>query len=260
MMKYRTKEWERINSDLYKMYIAEGKSTDTLTLQDCREFSVQNIADNLTKIDTDKSFIELGEDDKFCFIGRVDTNVEDPYNPTTYYKSCQDRAFMSFSTLTHENISHYKNSNKNYMFVYNMPASAIVHVFPCDADTSTRAKNEEELTCFPSLWITLDKLNLLTKLPRVYNQVTCRTKYDNGEIIKPAGLLVFNEMTEEAHEVADKFEIPVILAHTKKNVITYDGDIFKDQLTLEDMSYIMKKEYGLEFLDRYYADKGFDNY
>ena len=260
MMKYRTKEWERINSDLYKLYLAEGKSTDHLTLQDCREYSIQNIADNLTKIDTNKSFIELTTHDKFCFIGRVDTNKPHVYEPDKYYKECTRRTFMSFSTITDENISHYKNSDKNYMLVYNMPSNAIVHVFPCDSDTNSQATIEDDLTHFPSLWITLDKLNDLTQKVKIYNQVTCKTKYDDGTLIKPAGLLVFNDMTEEAQKIADSFGIPIILVHTKKNVITYDGDIFKDELTLEDMSLVLKKEYGLAFLDRYYADKGFDNY
>lgn len=260
MEKYRNKEWERLNSDLYKLYISIGRPTDDLTLEECRQFACNNIAKNLTKIDSSLPFIELNEDDEFCFIGRVDTNLEDPYNPARYYQSCQDRTFMSFSTLTHENISHYKNSQRNYMFVYNMPASAIVHIYPCDSDTATYAKSEDDLTRIPSLWITLDKLNGMTKQARIYNQITCKTKYDNGEIIKPAGLLVFNSMSEEAQAVADRFDIPCILVHTKKNVITYDGDLFKDQLSLEDISDILKREYGIEFMDNYYAEKGFDLY
>ncbi|MFQ6752300.1 MAG: hypothetical protein ACLRFL_01880 [Clostridia bacterium] len=251
MEKHRNKEWERQASSLYKI-------DPYATLEECKNFSRENISKYLTKIDKNTSFIELDLNSTFCFLGRVDTNLNNPYNPTHYYEICAHRTFMSFSTLTEKNISHYKNSDRNYMFIYDLPAEAIVHVYPCDADTSSYTSNEDELTKLPSLWITLDELNEITLESRVYNQVTCRTKDDQGNIYRPVGLLIFDEITDEALAVADRFGIPPVLVHPKKTAVNYSGDIMYDELAMYGVSSTLKKRFGIDFMDRYYIGKGDD--
>ncbi|MBR2970088.1 MAG: hypothetical protein IKC49_03435 [Clostridia bacterium] len=251
MKKHRTKEWERQASSLYRI-------DPTAPLEECKNFSRENITKHTTKIDKNVTFIELDHNSSFCFLGRVDTNLDIPYDPTNYYKACERRTFMSFSTITDENISHYKNSDRNYMFIYDMPADAIVHVYPCDADTDTYVNDEEELTRLPSLWLTLNELNEITLEAQVYNQVTCRTKDSQGNIIKPIGLLVFDEMTDEAMSVADRFGVPPVLVHPKKNAINFSGDIMYDDFAMYGVSTTLKKRFGIDFMNNYYIGKGDD--
>ncbi len=251
MEKHRNKDWERQVSSLYRI-------DPTATLEECKNFSRENISKYTTKIDKNATFIEYDPNSSFCFLGRVDTNLENPYDPINYYRVCDNRTFMSFSVLTEKNISHYKNSDKNYMFIYDMPAEAIVHVYPCDADTSSYTSNEEELTKLPSIWITLDELNEITLDAKVYNQITCRTKDSHGNLIKPVGLLVFGEITQEAQAVADRFGIPPVLIHPKKNAVNYSGDIMYDEFAMYGVSSTLRKAFGIDFMDRYYIGKGDD--
>lgn len=260
MQKYRDTQWEIENSDLYKLLKSRGEDTSRLTLDDVKNFSRESFKKGLTYIDPSVPFIELSETDEFCFIGRVDTNIDkkDNYNPEAYYCSCSKRTFMSFSTLTHKNISHYKNGDKNFMFVYNMPVEAIVHIFPCDSDT--RTEDNELITPFPSLWISLERLNSLTEEIATYDQIICKTRDSSGNIIKPAGLLIFNELTEEALSVARAFGIPLILVHTHKKAIAFHGDIQKNELMVDDAHLVLKREFGITEYKNYYVENGFDPY
>lgn len=249
-MRYGT-EWEIKNSTLFKQSLIQKMIANNLTLDQCKTFSQHNIVDNLTKIDTSKPILELWPEDKFCFIGRVDTSLGHCYNKHNYYQDFEKRNFISFSTITNENISHYENSRyPEIMFAYNVPAEAIVHVFPCDSNTWTQAKTEEKLTEFPSLWWSLDELNEYTKKLKVYNQVTCKTKINN-KIIKPCALIVFDNITDEAKAIANDFEINIIQIHTNKKMLNYNDDLMKDATKLRKVAQTLYDDFKIDF---YYMD------
>ena len=247
MLTRHGKQWEIEHSTLYKQTIIQKMLANNLTYEQCRLFSQIDISSKTTKINTSKPILEISTDEKFCFLGRVDTSLSCSYNKHNYYQDFATREFIAFSTITNENISHYVNDHaSNIMFGYYVPAEAIVHVFPADSNTWTKATREEKLTEMPSLWWSLDELNEFTKLLKTYNQVTCKTKI-NGEILKPAVLIVFDELTDRAKSIADDFGLNIILIHTNKNIINYNDDIMKDKTKLSKVSKIIYDELGIDY-------------
>ena len=247
MLTKHDEQWIIEHSSLYQQTLIQKMIAKNLTLEQCKTFSQNNIIENLTKVDTSKPILEIGPNDKFCFMGRVDTSLSCSYNKHNYYQDFENRSFIAFSTITNENISHYENKNiDNIMFAYNVPAEAIVHVFPTDSNTWTRAQTVEKLTELPSLWWTLDELNEYTKKLRVYNQVTCKTKI-NGEILKPCALIVFNELTDQAKAIANDFNVNIILIHTNTNVINYNDDLMKDTMHLPNVSNMIYRDLGIDY-------------
>lgn len=252
-LKY-SKQWEVENSTLYKQNLIQKLIARNLTYEQCRTFSQLDIANNLTKTDFTKPILEINENEKFCFLGRVDTWYNTAYDVESYYEAFNSREFVAFSTITNENISHYENKDvNNLMLAYNVPAEAIVHVFPCDSNTNYYAKKEAQLTQFPSLWWSLEELNEYTKKLKTYNQVTCRTKI-NGEILKPYALIVFNELTDTAKEIAQQFKINIILIHTKQNIVNYNKDLMKDKLELNRISKTIYEELDIDYFHFRYED------
>ena len=239
-------QWIIEHSTLHKQTLIQ-KLIIKHTLEECKRFSQNDIVENLTPIDTTKPFIELGPKDKFCFMGRVDTSLGKCYNKHNYYQDFETRKFIAFSTITNENISHYENVNMdNIMFAYAVPPEAIVHVFPTDSETYTRAETEEDLTEFPSLWWSLEELNEYTKKLKTYNQITCKTTI-NGEILKPCALIVFDQLTDKARKVAEDFELSIILIHTNKKVINYNDDVMKDSTKLKRIGEVLLKDFDIDY-------------
>ena len=245
------KQWIIEHSSLYKQTLIQKMIAKNLTLEQCKTFSQKNIVDNLTKVDATNPIIEIFPGDKFCFMGRVDTSLGCCYNKHNYYQDFATRNFISFSTITNENISHYCNDTCNVMLLYNVPAEAIVHVFPTDSNTYTRAKEEKDLTTFPSLWWTLEELNDYTKKLATYNQITCKT-HINGEMLKPCALIVFDAITDKAKSIAEDFGLNIILIHTHTNVINYNEDLMLHRTKLKKVSQIIYDDLGIDY---YHFDK-----
>ena len=178
---FKSKEWQTKHSSLAE--ISEGE----VTYEQCRKYACEDIAKKLTyPIQENKFFIiEIPEGTEFHFIGRVDTS-QGGNKTNSYYKTFEDRDFVAFSTINNQNISHYRGK---IFFAYNILPEDIVHIFPIDSDTKKQAKSEEELTWLPSLWLTLQDLEELTKQLKVYNQITCKTKR-NGQILKPFAICI----------------------------------------------------------------------
>ena len=255
MFQYYSKQWEIEHSSLYKQNLIQKMIAKNLSYEQCRIFSQIDIANKLTKVDISKPILEIGPNEKFCFLGRVDTYYDKVYNTKEYYNKFKTREFVGFSTITQENISHYEHKNiNNIMLAYNVPAEAIAHVFPCDSNTFYNARTDEKLSKFPSLWWTLNELNDYTKNLKTYNQVTCKTKI-NGKILKPSALIVFNTLTEEAKTIAKKFNINIIIIHTNQSVISYNTDLLKDKKELDRVSEILYKDLGIDYF--YYPPYGF---
>ena len=251
MLTKHDEQWIIEHSSLYQQTLIQKMIAKNLTLEQCKTFSQNDIINNLTKVDASKPILEIGPNDKFCFMGRVDTSLGSCYNKYKYYQDFEERNFIAFSTITNENISHYENKKiSNIMFAYNVPAEAIVHVFPTDSNTWTRAETESELTEFPSLWWSLDELNEYTKKLRVYNQITCKTKI-NDEILKPCALIVFDELTSQAKAIAEDFGVNIILIHShhnsNQNVINYNDDLMKDSMVLHKVSKQIYQDLGIDY-------------
>ncbi len=224
MSKEQKERFEVLTASLRK----EIDST-SFSVAEAKSFACNDIANNLTKIPNELPFIsELGSDEPFCFLARVDTSASGDYDPRQLTKQLKSRKFLSYTVITEKNISHYQTKHP-FMLAYNMPAEAIVHVFPTDSDTNINASNEDEVSAYPSLWLTLDELNEFTNDIQLYNQITCKTKV-NGEYILPAAILVFNETNDAAEEAAKNLGLPVIIAHPQKDAINYIGDsVFIDR-------------------------------
>ncbi|MBQ2835572.1 MAG: hypothetical protein IJE68_01895 [Clostridia bacterium] len=232
----KSKEWEIEQSSLAKI------SKDEISYEQCRSFACEDISRSLTHLGDDLPFIvEIPENTEFHFIGRVDTTFGNNTS-SPYYKSFEDRTFISFTTINNRNISRYKG---RIFFAYNIIPEDIVHIFPMDSDTSTDANCEEDLTPLPSLWLTLRELEDLTAELGVYNQITCNTKR-YGQILKPFAIIAFNELDEYTQKVAKEFGISCIIVHPDKEAIQYDKDLLHDYFQLKYVSSKMKEKYDLE--------------
>lgn len=244
---YSKSEWETRYSSLAKM------SHAPVTHEQSRAFSCEDIARRTTFFaPLDKSFIiEIPEGTEFHFIGRVDTNNFSSYDPRFYYSTFEKRDFVSFSTISHLNISCYKGRP---FFIYNILPEDIAHVFPLDSDTWTDAHCEEELTRVPSLWLTLSELEALTNRMKSYNQITCKTRR-NEKIIKPVAIVSFDGLHPQVKAIADKFEIGCIIVHPEKGAINYDRDLLYDCTWLNSYAYrIFKEEYDIDLSGLAYFD------
>lgn len=238
MLKMKSEEWEIQHSSL-----AKKMNSNNVTYEQCRKYACVDISNRTINksIPKEKSFIlEIPKGKEFHFIGRVSTCL-DGNEPIPYYKAFQRRTFISFSTINNKNISRYKGG---VFFVYNILPDDIVHIFPLDSATQKMATLEEDLTSLPSLWLTLDELELLTEQMKVYNQITCQTKR-NGNIIKPYAVIAFDKLDERIKMIADCFEIGCIIVHPNEDAINYNNDLLYDCCWLNSISYIMENEFGI---------------
>ena len=134
------RKWETLHSSLIR--------SKNVNYDQCRAFSCESIANGLTKIAVKKGeIVEIPQGVSFHFIGRVDTS-KGKNSPKSYYQAYMDREFISYSTISNKNVSHYKG---DIFFIYDLFPQDIVHIFPMDSDTKKNASVEEELTALPSL-------------------------------------------------------------------------------------------------------------
>lgn len=238
-------KWEIEHSSLYKQTLIQKMIIRNLILtkKDCKEFACTDIVSKLTPINTSEFLTEIPAGSKFCFLARVDTS-KSSYDRVMYYKQFEERNYIAFSTITEENISHYQNANTDFMLAYDIPAEAIVHIFPCDSDTYTKADNECALTRFPSLWLSLEELNKITKKLGVYNQITCKTKHEN-KILKPKAVIAFDTASEKAIKVAKHFNINCIVVHPKEKAISYTRDVMVDRRKFAEVSKKMEEMFNI---------------
>ena len=239
--KMRSKEWEISRSSLAKVQ-------KNPTYKECREYACKDICLH-TQIEEQGFVSELPRGSKFSFLVRVGTKLSNPNDPSTYFGQFENRNFISFSTISNKNISFY-GLGGNVLFAYNMSPDLIAHVFPMDCDSDPNAVNEEDITEFPSIWLTLHELNEATLRLKTYNQITCRTKC-NGKIIKPARIIAIDAITPEVETIARAFGIGCTIVHPNKNAICEKGDPFfsfipENKSKREAIFKELKKMYSLE--------------
>lgn len=244
--KMRSKEWEISRSSLSKV----KKSP---TYNECREYACKDICLH-TQIEEQGFISELPRGTKFSFLVRVGTNLSNPNDPSTYFGQFENRNFISFSTIYNKNVSYY-GLGGNILFAYNMSPELIAHIFPMDCDSDPNAINEEDITEFPSLWLTLHELNESTLKLKTYNQITCRTKC-NGKIIKPVRIIAIDSITPEAETIAKAFGIGCTIVHPNKNAICEKSDPFipfiaENKRKREAIFKNLKKMYSLEECQRF---------
>lgn len=245
MLKLEDKEWEVKHSSLAQM------SDVPMTYEQCRAFSCEDISRRtMVSFPIGKGdVVEIPEGKEFHFIGRVDTGFY-RYDPHYYFHDFDYRNFISFSTISNRNISHYKGLP---FFIYNILPEDIVHVFPMDSDTDVTATSEEELTRFPSLWINLKELECLRDKMRTYNQITCKTKR-NGQIIKPIAIVSFGELDDDIKVIADRFEVGCVIIHPAKNAINYGKDFLHDFYAIKSCAHDIMKKYDIDLTGAAYLD------
>lgn len=243
------RRWEISHSSLARLKNA--------TYDECRAYACQSISDGMTKVSVKKGeIVEIPYGVPFNFIGRVDTtHAINTYSNNRelndYYKSYTERTFISYSTISNRNVSHYFG---RLFFLYDICPEDIVHIFPMDSNTEKYAVTESELTWLPSLWSTLQELNELSTKLGVYNQVTCKTKR-NGQIIKPYAVAAFEGINDSLiQRVANLFEIGTIILHPDKDAVFYENDLLYDWYTLRDVSEVIEKLYGFSVASLYYED------
>ena len=207
-----------------------------------------------TQIEEQGFISELSRGTKFSFLVRVGTNLSNPNDPSTYFGQFENRNFISFSTIYNKNVSYY-GLGCNILFAYNMSPELIAHIFPMDCDSDPNAINEEDITEFPSLWLTLHELNESTLKLKTYNQITCRTKC-NGKIIKPVRIIAIDSITPEAETIAKAFGIGCTIVHPNKNAICEKCDPFipfiaENKRKREAIFKNLKKMYSLEECQRF---------
>ena len=207
-----------------------------------------------TQIEEQGFISELPRGTKFSFLVRVGTNLSNPNDPSTYFGQFENRNFISFSTIYNKNVSYY-GLGGNILFAYNMSPELIAHIFPMDCDSDPNAINEEDITEFPSFWLTLHELNESTLKLKTYNQITCRTKC-NGKIIKPVRIIAIDSITPEAETIAKAFGIGCTIVHPNKNAICEKSDPFipfiaENKRKREAIFKNLKKMYSLEECQRF---------
>lgn len=238
----RNKEWERINSSLAKI-------NPNVSYEECRRYACEDIIKNLTTLPKNlPSFYKLSKEKDFHFIGRVDTQLfYDNNDLDSYLNDFYKRSFASFSIVNNKNISRYKG---RYFYIYDIQPTDIVHIFPLDSDSQRHAEKEEELTWMPSLWLTLDDLENLSRKLAVYNQITCKT----SNIGKPIAILGFNQEESDIRDFAKKSRLSYILVHSDEDAVDYDKDLLYDFFKLKEVSTIIESQFGFKVSQLYYTD------
>ena len=241
----KSTKWEAQNSSLAKI------SKQETTYEQCRKYACEDIVSKLTHIEKQEVpfIVEIPENEEFHFIGRVNTTQGGNISKI-YYKTFEDRNFVGFSTINKDNISHYRGE---IFFVYNIFPEDIVHIFPVDSDTKKHAKDEQDLTYLPSLWLNLQELEDITNKLKVYNQITCKTKR-NGKIIKPFAVIAFDKMDENIQRTAKEFGIGIIIIHPDKEAINYTGDLLYDEVQFDTVSRKIEQIYGIDIKSILYMD------
>ena len=243
MKKLKSKDWEIKHSSL-ALSLKKQVSYD-----ECRNYACNDIA-NTTHIDENLPFIyEIPKGTPYNFLVRIDT-CEVGYNKEEYYNSFKKRDFISFSTYYNKNKSHYNYKDRNVLFAYNVKPDTIVHIFPTDSAIITTAKNEEELTDIPSLWLNQNELNKITLKLKTYNQVTCKTKQD-GDILKPIAIIFEDKINDYGLSIAKEFGIKCIIVHPDNDVIDNSSNLFADFSKTQIIAKKIKEMYGFDISHHY---------
>ena len=248
--KLKSIEWEISRSSLAKL-------KRNPTYDECKEYACKDIIEALTYEGENLPFItEIPRGKPFNFLVRVGTDItSNPNDPEVYYKQFEDRKYISFSTIFNKNVSFY-GLGGNVLFAYRINPSLIAHVFPIDCDSDPYANDESQITELPSLWVTLKELNAITLNLQTYNQITCSTKNENGEIIKPYRIIVIDKINRDIEKIAEQFGIGCTIIHPNKNAICERFDPFltlnkndaKKAVTVMDT---LKKKYGIDVFAKY---------
>ena len=237
----RSKEWEISRSSLAKI-------KKNPTYNESREYACKDICSN-TLIEEQGFISELPKGSRFSFLVRVGTNLLGPNDPAKYYEQFENRNFISFSTICNKNISYF-GLGGDILFAYNMTPDLIAHIFPMDCDSNPDAVNEDDITEYPSIWLTLSDLNAATIRLKTYNQITCRTKSKtDGQIIKPSRIIAIGSINSNIESVARAFGIGCTIVHPNKSAICEKYDPFlpfgnRDKKTA--LFRELKKMYSLE--------------
>lgn len=246
--KIRSTEWEISKSSFSKI-------RTNPTYDECRKYACKDISTK-TQIREPGKISEIKRGSRFNFLVRVDTNFKGLNNPKQYYEQFERRSFISFSTINNKNVSHY-GLGGGILFAYNIEPNLISHIFPMDCDSDQEAAREEEITEYPSLWLTLTELNAATLRLRTYNQITCRTKTDDGKIIKPARIIAIDSINPTILAVAEAFGIGCTVVHPNQGAICEKYDPFlsfggaETQRKRKELFKELKKMYSLEEIERF---------
>lgn len=243
--KMRGIDWEISRSSLAKI----KKSP---SYEECRKYACEDICANLTRSEGQSPFIiELPRGTKFNFMVRVGTEIFSPIgpnHPSSYLSQFFKRNYISFSIINNKNVSYY-GLGGDILFAYDMTPEMICHVFPMDTDSDNQAIYEADLTEFPSLWLTLSDLNAATLKLRTYNQLSCRTKKEDGQIIRPSRIIAIDKINQEIESVAKAFGIGCTIIHPDKDAICETYDPF---FPVKDRNSIIKTKKLFENLKKFY--------
>ena len=254
--KIRSTEWEISKSSFSKI-------RTNPTYDECREYACKDISTK-TQIREPGKISEIKRGSRFNFLVRVDTNFKGLNNPKQYYEQFVQREDLSGIREAYEaclvnrdrDVSHY-GLGGGILFAYNIEPNLISHIFPMDCDSDQEAAREEEITEYPSLWLTLTELNAATLRLRTYNQITCRTKTDDGKIIKPARIIAIDSINPTILAVAEAFGIGCTVVHPNQGAICEKYDPFlsfggaETQRKRKELFKELKKMYSLEEIERF---------
>ena len=218
------RNWEVSHSSL-------ARKQENPSYNECRTYACEDIIKNLTH----EQVTELPKGSKFHFLVRVGTDMNcetGPNDPVTYFNQFKKRKYVSFSTINHKNVSYY-GSGGNILFAYDIQPSLIAHIFPMDSDSRPNATQESEISRFPSLWLSLKDLTVATLKLKTYNQITCLTRGEDGEIIKPSRIIAIDEVNDEIKSVAESFGIGYTIVHPERKALCEHYDPFATELTTE---------------------------
>ena len=248
--KLKSFEWEISRSSLAKL-------KRNPTYEECKKYSCEDIISSLIYEGENLPFItEIPKGKPFNFLIRVGTDItNNPNDPGAYYKQFEDRKFISFSTIFNKNVSFY-GLGGNILFAYRINPNIIAHIFPIDCDSDPYANDETQITELPSLWLTLKELNAITHNLQTYNQITCSTKDEKGEIIKPYRIIVIDKISRDIENIAKQFGIGCTIIHPNKNAICEKFDPFlvlnkEDAKKAVILFNTLKKKYGIDVLAKY---------
>ncbi len=243
MMKQKDFLWE-INNSSFKC-----QCDHPVSYKWCKGSACEQISGYITYPLTNSNIIDIPAQNDFHFLVRVSTCGS--YEPEKYFKEFEKRRFISFSFINRKNISRYGNLP---LLAYWVPSELVVHMFPTDSNIDQHATTENELTDLPSLWLNLKKFDEVCNKLGVYNQITCKTKYDDNQILRPYAVVAINEPTEEDIKIAKAFYIKLIVVHPEKNAINYCGPLYKDYEKTMEVSRKLNKMYGISISHHYSKD------
>ncbi len=200
------------------------------TYRECRQYATENIIQSLYPVnELPKPVNHLDcATEKFYILGRVRTNYEQP----TAAETIKERAYLSFTLSSEQNLSHFPGLVW-YGIRSDITPQMIGLISSMDADTRSWARNRMELGPYREELLDAEDLVKASLSFKTYSQLSIKshTVTYTGPIIHRTPLkydcvLCINRANDYAKRASDEHEIPILILHPNERTLCRIHDFY----------------------------------